>query len=33
MRHLFAESVAPEFGVNSQVIEVRLDREGIWPAS
>ncbi len=33
MRHLFADSVAPKFGVNSQVIEVRLDREGIWPAN
>jgi Zn-dependent peptidase ImmA (M78 family) len=32
-RHFFAESVAPKFGVNSQVVEVRLDREGIWPVS
>ena len=32
-RHQFAESIAPRFGVNSQVIEVRLDRDGIWPAS
>lgn len=33
LRHAFAEKVAPRFGVNSQVIEVRLDRDGIWPAA
>ena len=33
MRQAFAESVAPKFGVNSQVIDARLDREGIWPVS
>jgi Zn-dependent peptidase ImmA (M78 family) len=33
IRYFLAESVAPKFGVNSQVIEVRLDREGIWPVN
>lgn len=33
LRQAFAERVAPRFGVNSQVIEVRLDRDGIWPAA
>jgi Zn-dependent peptidase ImmA (M78 family) len=33
LRRLFAERTAPKFGVNDQVIEVRLDREGIWPAT
>ncbi len=33
VRDSFAERVAPRFGVNAQVIGVRLDREGIWPAS
>lgn len=33
LRDKFAERVAPKFGVNSQVIAVRLDRDGIWPAS
>lgn len=33
VRDSFAERVAPRFGVNSQVIAVRLDRETIWPAS
>ncbi len=33
LRNRFAERVAPRFGVNAQVIEVRLDRDGIWPAS
>ena len=32
MRASFSEMVAPRFGVNGQVIEVRLDREGIWLA-
>ena len=32
LRDQFAETIAPRFGVNSQVIEVRLDRDGIWPA-
>ncbi len=32
MRTAFAETVAPRFGVNAQVIAVRLDREGIWLA-
>ena len=32
MRGRIAEQIAPRFGVNSQVIEVRFDREGIWPA-
>ena len=33
VRRSFADRVASRFGVNSQVIEVRLDREGIWVAS
>jgi hypothetical protein len=33
VRSAFADSVAPKFGVNVQVIEVRLDREGIWLAT
>jgi Zn-dependent peptidase ImmA (M78 family) len=33
MRAGFAETVAPKFGVNAQVIAVRLDREGIWLAT
>lgn len=32
-RELFAEHVANKFGVNRQVIEIRLDREGLWPAN
>jgi len=32
LRDQFADTIAPRFGVNSQVIEVRLDRDGIWPA-
>jgi len=32
VRSAFGDSVAPRFGVNAQVIEVRLDREGIWLA-
>jgi hypothetical protein len=33
LRDKFAEKVAPRFGVNAQVIAVRLDRDGIWPAA
>jgi Zn-dependent peptidase ImmA (M78 family) len=33
VRDKFAEKVAPKFGVNSQVIAIRLDRDGIWPAA
>jgi len=25
------EEIAPRFGVNSQVIEIRFDKEGLWP--
>lgn len=32
LRDKFSERAAPRFGVNSQVIAVRLDRDGIWPA-
>lgn len=32
MREYIAKKIAPRFGVNHQVIEVRFDREGIWPA-
>jgi Zn-dependent peptidase ImmA (M78 family) len=32
IRRKFAEQVAPRFGVNSEVVEIRLDRDGIWPA-
>ncbi len=32
MRQHIARKIAPRFGVNHQVIEVRFDREGIWPA-
>lgn len=32
MRGRFAEQIASRFGVNAQVIEIRFDREGIWPA-
>jgi Zn-dependent peptidase ImmA (M78 family) len=31
MREHIARKIAPRFGVNHQVIEVRFDREGIWP--
>lgn len=31
LRDQFAERVAPRFGVNAQVIAIRLDRDGIWP--
>jgi len=33
LRDKFAEKIAPRFGVNSQGITVRLDRDGIWPAT
>jgi hypothetical protein len=29
----FANSIASKFGVNAQVIEMRLDGEGIWPVN
>ena len=32
LRNPFCERAAQKFGVNAQVIGVRLDREGIWPA-
>ena len=32
MREYVAKQIAPRFGVNHQVIEVRFDREGLWPA-
>lgn len=33
LRDKFAARVAHRFGVNAQVIAIRLDREGIWPAA
>ena len=30
-RHYFASQLSPRFGVNAQVIEIRLELEGIWP--
>jgi len=33
LRDKFAEKIAAKFGVNSQVIAIRLDRDGIWPAA
>ena len=33
LRDKFAEKVASRFGVNAQVIAVRLDRDSIWPAA
>ena len=33
LRDKFAEKIAPRFGVNSQVIAIRLDRDSIWTAS
>lgn len=33
LRDKFAEQIAPKFGVNSQVIGVRLERDGVWPAT
>jgi len=32
LRDKFCERAAPRFGVNAQVIAVRLDRDNIWPA-
>ena len=32
LRDQFAERVAPRFGINAQVIAIRLDRDDIWPA-
>jgi hypothetical protein len=31
MREHIAKLIAPRFGVNHQVIEVRFDHEGLWP--
>jgi hypothetical protein len=33
LRDKFSDKVAPRFGVNSQVVAVRLDRDGIWPVA
>jgi Zn-dependent peptidase ImmA (M78 family) len=33
LRHAFADMMEETFEVNDQVIETRLEREGIWPAS
>ena len=33
IRDNFAKRIAPRFGVNSQVIAIRLDRDSLWPAS
>jgi Zn-dependent peptidase ImmA (M78 family) len=33
LRHAFAYAMESVFEVNDQVIETRLEREGIWPAS
>lgn len=33
LRDKFGEQIAQRFGVNAQVIAVRLDRDGIWPAA
>ena len=33
IRDNFAQRIAPRFGVNSQVIAIRLDRDSLWPAS
>jgi len=33
MREHIAKKIAPRFGVNHQVIEIRFDREGIWPVT
>jgi Zn-dependent peptidase ImmA (M78 family) len=33
LRHSFADGARGTFEVNTQVIETRLDREAIWPAS
>lgn len=31
IRQRLAEEISPRFGVNSQVIEIRFDKEGLWP--
>ncbi len=31
-RQALAEQISDKYGVNAQVIEVRFDREAIWPA-
>jgi hypothetical protein len=33
MREYIAKKIAPRFGVNPQVIEVRFDHEGLWPVN
>lgn len=33
LRDKFSQAVAPRFGVNAQVVAIRLDRDGIWPAA
>ena len=33
LRDKFAEKVAPRFGVNAQVIAIRLERDTTWPAA
>lgn len=33
LRDKFAERIAPRFGVNPQVVTIRLDRDGIWSAA
>lgn len=33
LRSQFAEQIAPKFGVNTQVVATRLDRDGIWPSA
>lgn len=33
MREHIAKKIAPRFGVNYQVVEVRFAREGLWPIS
>jgi hypothetical protein len=33
LRDKFSQTVAPRFGVNAQVIAIRLDRDDIWPAA
>ncbi len=33
LRDKFTEKIAPRFGVNPQVIGIRLDRDGVWSAA
>ena len=33
IRGNFAQRIAPRFGINSQVIAIRVDRDSLWPAS